>query len=181
MLDEHQRIAILELAKKGFGSRRIARALNLSRSAVRSVVESGTAPPPRIVRPEKAAEYHDAIVELHVRCKGNLVRVHEELEKKGAKLSYQALTAFCRRHEIGHTPKRPSGRYEFAPGEEMQHDTSPHQAQIGGRLRKVQIASLVMCYSRMLFVQIYPASPASSARSSSPTRLSTSAERRGDV
>lgn len=156
MLDEHQRIAILELAKKGFGTRRIARALEISRSAVRAVLESGEAPPPRLVRVEKADAHRDAIIELYVRCKGNLVRVHEELTKKGAELSYQALTAFCRRHEIGRAPKPPAGRYEFGPGVEMQHDTSSHEATIGGRARKVQIASLVLCYSRMTFVQLYP-------------------------
>jgi transposase len=156
MLDEHQRVAVIELAKKGFGTRRIARALGISRSAARDVIESGAASPPKIVRPEKAGEHQDAIVELHARCNGNLVRVHEELDKMGVKLSYQALTAFCRRHEIGHAPKLPAGRYEFAPGEEMQHDTSPHHATLGGRVRKVQIASLVMCYSRMTFIQLYP-------------------------
>ena len=30
-------------------------------------------------------------------CKGNLVRVHEELGRQGATLSYQSLTAYCRR------------------------------------------------------------------------------------
>jgi transposase len=156
MLDEHQRIAILELKKKGFGTRRIARALQISRSAVRDVLESGEAPPPKIVRSAKADTHKDAVLELYVRCDGNLVRVHEELQKSGVKLSYQALTGFCRRHEIGRAPKLPSGRYDFGPGVEMQHDTSPHQAMIGGRVRMVQIASLVLCYSRMTFIQLYP-------------------------
>jgi hypothetical protein len=38
----------------------------------------------------------------------------------------------------------------------MQHDTSPHDVMVGGRLRRAQTASLVLCYSRMLFFQIYP-------------------------
>jgi hypothetical protein len=38
----------------------------------------------------------------------------------------------------------------------MQHDTSPHYAQIGGILTPVQTASLVLCYSRMIFFQHYP-------------------------
>jgi hypothetical protein len=38
----------------------------------------------------------------------------------------------------------------------MQHDTSPHHAMIGGKLRPVQTASLVLCYSRMMFIQLYP-------------------------
>jgi hypothetical protein len=39
---------------------------------------------------------------------------------------------------------------------EMQHDTSPHFACIGGVMTPVQTASLVMCYSRMIYFQGYP-------------------------
>jgi len=74
----------------------------------------------------------------------------------GAELSYPALTAFCRRHGIGQAPPVASGQYHFAPGEEMQHDTSPHEVELAGRKRKVQTASAVLCYSRMLFFQCYP-------------------------
>jgi hypothetical protein len=84
------------------------------------------------------------------------VRVHEELLAGDAELSYPALTSFCRRHGIGYTPPEPVGQYAFAPGEELQHDTSPHELELGGRKRKVQTASAVLCYSRMLFFQCYP-------------------------
>lgn len=70
-------------------------------------------------------------------------------------MSYQALTGFCRRHGIGQAPIMPAGRYHFEPGEELQHDTSPHQVEIGGKKRKVQTASAVLCYSRMIFFQCY--------------------------
>jgi hypothetical protein len=84
------------------------------------------------------------------------VRVHEELKAGGAALSYQALTGFCRRQGIGQTPIVPAGQYHFEPGEEMQHDTSPHTVELGGRKYKAQTASAVLCYSRMLFFQINP-------------------------
>jgi len=84
------------------------------------------------------------------------VRVHEELLAGGAQLSYAALTAFCRRHGIGYQPPIAAGQYDFAPGEELQHDTSPHEIELSGRKRKVQTASAVLCYSRMLFFQCYP-------------------------
>ena len=71
-------------------------------------------------------------------------------------MSYPALTAFCRRQGIGQKPIVPSGRYQFEPGEELQHDTSPHEVTIAGKKRKAQTASGVLCYSRMLFFQIYP-------------------------
>jgi hypothetical protein len=67
------------------------------------------------------------------------------------------LTGFCRRHGIGYQPPAPAGQYDFSPGEEMQHDTSPHELTLAGRKRKVQTASAVLCYSRMLFFQCYPA------------------------
>jgi hypothetical protein len=38
----------------------------------------------------------------------------------------------------------------------LQHDTSPHRVELGGKKRKVQTASAVLCYSRMLFFQCYP-------------------------
>jgi len=85
------------------------------------------------------------------------VRVHEELAAGGATLSYPALTAFCRRHGIGQTPVVPAGRYHFEPGVELQHDTSPHREEIGGRKQLAQTASAVLCYSRLLYFQINPA------------------------
>ena len=83
------------------------------------------------------------------------MRVHEELLAGGAELSYPALTAFCRRHGIGQKPREAAGQYPFQPGEELQHDTSPHELELGGKKRKVQTASGVLCYSRMLFFQCY--------------------------
>jgi len=156
MLDQSTRAAILKLHEQGHSIRGIARAMNLSRGAVREVLRSGTEIVPTLVRAEKAAPYRDQILELYARCKGNLVRVHEELAASGAPFSYQALTAFCRRQGIGHEPKEPVGEYHFQPGQEMQHDTSPHRAEIGGQLRSVQTASLICCYSRMLFFQLFP-------------------------
>jgi transposase len=156
MLDQKQRSAILELRKQGHGIRAIARALRVSRSAVRKVLESGSEQVPHIARPQAGEPWRQEILAQYGLCKGNLVRVHEELVKKGAPISYQALTAFCRRHGIGFEPKRPSGRYHFEPGQEMQHDTSPHKAKVTGVLVKAQTASLVLCHSRMIFIQLYP-------------------------
>jgi transposase len=156
MLDQSTRAAMLKLRAQGHSIRGIARALKASRGAVRDVLRSATEQVPTLVRPEKATPYRDQILELYARCQGNLVRVHEELVASGAQLSYPALTAFCRRQGIGHEPKVPVGEYQFQPGQEMQHDTSPHRAEIGGRLRPVQTASLVLGFSRMLFFQFFP-------------------------
>ena len=149
MLTQAQRTTILELNTAGVSKREIARALGLSRISVRKVLQSKTSEVPEIERAEKAEPYRQRILDLLSSCKGNLVRVHEELLAGGAELSYPALTAFCRRHGIGQTPTMPAGRYEFEPGEEMQHDTSPHDVELGGRKRKVQTASAVLCSRSM--------------------------------
>lgn len=156
MLDEVTRSAILRLHAEGHGTRAIADVLGVSRGAVKTVLRVGHAAVPPLARVERAEPYRAQILELLASCKGNLVRVHEEIVRGGAALSYTALTAFCRRHEIGHAPIVPAGRYDHQPGEEMQHDTSPHVAKIAGKERRVQTASLVLCHCRMIFAQCYP-------------------------
>jgi transposase len=156
MLSQAQRTTILELHTQGVAKREIARMMAISRVAIRQVLRSNSTAVPELPRPEKAEPYRQQILELFDRCKGNLVRVHEELWAAGARLSYAAVTAFCRRHGIGYQPPVAAGQYEFAPGEEMQHDTSPHEIELADKKRKVQTASAVLCYSRMLFFQCYP-------------------------
>lgn len=156
MLDEDTRTAILRLHAEGHGSRKIARALGIARDSVRRIISCGSASVPPFVRAELAEPWREQILELHARYAGHLGRVHDALTELGAVISYPALTAFCRRHGIGSAPPPPAGRYLFAPGVEMQHDTSPHQARIGGHLTRVQTASLVLCYSRMICFQHYP-------------------------
>ena len=157
MLSQSQRTTILELHAQGVSNREIARVLNISRLSVRKVLRLNSPALPVLVRPEKAEAYRIQILELLASHKGNLVRVHEELVSRGADVSYPALTAFCRRHGIGQQPKVASGRYHFQPGEELQHDTSPHETEIAGKKRNIQTASAVLCYSRMVFFQCYPA------------------------
>jgi transposase len=156
MLEQSVRQAILELRRRGQSVRAIACALQVSRAAVRAVLRRGSAEVPRLTRPEKALEHREDILRLLRECAGSFTRVHEELTTAGLELSYPAFTAFCRRHGIGQVPKSPAGQYDFAPGQEMQHDTSPHDVPLGGPVRRVQTASLVLAYSRMLFFQFYP-------------------------
>lgn len=156
MLDQGNRTAILLLRRQGHSIRAIAKALHVCRDTVREVLRAGNPEVPECPRPEKAEAHREEILELLPKCKGNLVRVHERLLDQGAALSYQALTGFCRRHGIGSAPPSISGSYEFQPGEEMQHDTSPHRVRIGDRTLLAQDASLVLCHSRMLFHQYYP-------------------------
>ncbi len=156
MLSQQQRTTILELNAQQVSKREIARVLNVSRLTVRKVLRANSAAVPAILRPEKAEPYRQQVLELMQTCEGNLVRVREELAASGVSLSYSTLTGFCHRHGIGQPPVVAAGRYDFQPGEEMQHDTSPHEVHLGGQRRRVQTASAVLAYSHLLFFQIYP-------------------------
>ena len=102
MLSQAQRTTILELNAQQVSKREIARVLGISRIGVRKVLRSNSTTVPELQRPKKAEPYRQQILELFDQCKGNLVRVHEELVAGGAALSYAALTGFCRRHGIGY-------------------------------------------------------------------------------
>ena len=94
-MSQAQRTTILQLHAQQVGKREIARVLKISRAAVRQVLRSNSTTVPELPRPEKAEPHRQQILELFDQCKGNLVRVHEELLAGGAELSYAALTAFC--------------------------------------------------------------------------------------
>ena len=115
MLSQAQRATILQLHAQGVPKREIARLLQISRQSVRQVLTANSSAVPKIERKEMATPFRQQILELLPSCKGNLVRVHEELVASGATFSYQALTAFRRREGIGQTPVVPAGRYEFSP------------------------------------------------------------------
>ena len=130
--------------------------MGVSRNAVRRVLREGHSQVPKIVREESLSDHLERVRKLHQSCQGNLVRVTEELAAHDIVVAYSTLTAFCRRHDIGVVPKQPAGRYHFAPGEEMQHDTSPHVVTVADVRKKLDCASLVLCYSRRIYAQLYP-------------------------
>ena len=156
MLDADRRHAILTLSQQGHGVRTIARAVGVSRNAVRRVQESGSAAVNEAVHPEQLTCDLETIRDLYSHCRGNRVRVWEELTALGTTVPYTTLTGFMRRHGIGVAAKVRAGSYSFEPGEEMQHDTSPHDVEVGGKKRRLQCAALVLCHSRMLFARCYP-------------------------
>lgn len=156
MHDHDTRNAALLLAAKGHSARQIAKALQISRHAVSDILKAGTAEVPKTVRPSSLESHREALTELYRLCRGNQVRVHEVFgERCGVEVSYQTLTRFIRQAGIGKPPKPPVGEYAFGPGEEMQHDTSPHRVVLGGTERLLQCASVVLCFSRMMYVQVF--------------------------
>lgn len=88
-----------------------------------------------------------------------MVRVQEILQGKyDNTIPYSTLTRIVRELDLREDKKKHrAGTYQFGPGKEMQHDTSPHQVILGKKKVKAQCAGLVLGYSRKLFIQYYPA------------------------
>jgi transposase len=90
------------------------------------------------------------------RARGNGVRVQELLaSESGLNVPYSTLTRWIREAQLRDPPKR-SGEYHHGPGDEMQHDTSPHRVVLSERAVTAQCAALSLAYSRRLFFQYYP-------------------------
>jgi transposase len=133
--------------------RQISRTLKISRNAVKQVIKGI----PRAQRQSRYGDISSAVREAFTAVGGNVVRVQEILEEKGHKVPYSTLTRIVRDLELREDRKKRAGVYTFGPGEETQHDTSPHQVVMGDKKVKAQCAGLVLAYSRKLFVQYYPA------------------------
>lgn len=117
----------------------------------------------RILRPGPAPDDRDAapvplayLKSAFERAQGNVSRMGELLTAEyEIPVSYSTLTRWVRDAGLRAPPER-AGFYEFTPGEEMQHDTSPHRVTLGDTLVTAQCAGLVLAYSRRLFIQYYP-------------------------
>jgi transposase len=147
------RDAVRTLQTQGQSLREISRVLKLSRNTVR-----------RILRPASpAAEERQCLgvtlaylKSAFERAQGNVVRVQQLLAAEyDLAVSYSTLTRWVREAGLRSPPAR-AGEYTFGPGEEMQHDTSPHRVVLGEKTVTAQCAGLVLAYSRRLFVQYYP-------------------------
>ena len=159
MYQEPIKQTVQQLHLAGKSNRAISKILNMSRNTVKAIlaetaVDSAT--------DLSCKEGHDnAVIELIPQllksCRGNLVRVHEVLaEEYQQELAYSTLTYLVRKWQLREGATKRFGEYCFSPGDEMQHDTSPHKVVLDGKTVVAQCASLIFGFSRMVFVQYYP-------------------------
>jgi hypothetical protein len=78
------------------------------------------------------------------------------LAEHGISIGYSTLTRIARELGLREPEKKRAGVYTFGPGEEMQHDTSPHKVILAGKPMTAQCAGLILAYSRRLFIRYYP-------------------------
>ena len=148
------RASVLTLQKQGTGLREISRVLHLSRNTVRGILREandGQTPKPTMDEPTQ-----QRLAEVYARSKGNAVRMAQILgDEYDLHSPYSTLTRWVREAQLRQPPKR-AGEYHFEPGQEMQHDTSPHKVEVAGKSVTAQCAGLALAYSRRLFIWYYP-------------------------
>ncbi|MCB2021874.1 MAG: IS21 family transposase [Burkholderiaceae bacterium] len=144
--------SVRTLRAQGHSLHEISRLLRLSRNTVRRMLRERQAP---AAPPTPQAAVQQRLKAVYARAQGNAVRMAQILASEDdMELPYSTLTRWVRQAELRAAPKR-SGEYHFAPGQEMQHDTSPHRLTIGGKTLTAQCAALTLAYSRRLFVRYY--------------------------
>ena len=156
MIEPITETLVRELLKHGTSQRKIAKQLGIARNTVSKIVE-GNAIRPAPLKGTSHEQHLVKIRELFQLCEGNVVRIQEELAAVYAiDIPYQSLTWLVRKYKMRTPVSKRAGRYTFAPGEEMQHDTSPHKITIDGKKVTAQCAALTFAYSSKVFIQYYP-------------------------
>lgn len=155
MISQQTQQAIVEMHKRGVSIKKISAILKVDRKTVRKVIQGNH--PGQSSKSSQYARHLQTIKELYTRCKGNVVRVREILfEEHGIDIPYASLTWLVREEGLREPKRKQAGHYSFAPGEEMQHDTSSFKIVLGGKGISVECASLLLAYSRRLFIRFYP-------------------------
>ena len=153
------RNTVRTLQAQGHSLREISRILALSRNTVRRILRQ----PDRTVDRSGALRRGDA-GQVEGRLRAGPRQRGPRPGIAGRRRSRRALQHLDPLGQGGWrcaAPPRRAGEYDFAPGQEMQHDTSPHRvvfakAGTAGKIVTVQCAGLVLAYSRRLFIQYYP-------------------------
>ena len=156
MIPTPTRELIQRLAEQGMPLREMSRLLHLSRNTIRRLLRDPHPPAPPAPEPPCDADTLAQVRAAFTRCRGNVVRVQEVLAAEhGLPLPYSTLTRWVRVGGL-RAPVRRVGEYAFAPGEEMQHDTSPHRVPLAGKTVIAQCVALALACSRRLFFAYYP-------------------------
>jgi transposase len=87
-----------------------------------------------------------------------LIRIFEELRRRGYEGGYDAVRRYARRWSTarGRSAATAHVPLSFAPGEAYQFDWSHEIVLLGGVTVTVKVAHMRLCHSRMLFVRAYP-------------------------
>lgn len=151
---------IVHLHQSGMAKRAIARKLALNVKTVRRILaQQGHGPQEASSPPEhpegKLSPYLDIIAQK-VEQDLTGIRILRELRELGYTGGRTILLDHIRKlRGSSKAANRFFCRFETAPAEEAQVDWSPYRVSIGGRTVSVHCFSMILCYSRYLFIQFH--------------------------
>jgi transposase len=150
--------AMLRLYELGWGAKRIAAELGVSRNTVRRYLRQGGWAGYGSPRREGALGQHGAWVEERFkRHRGNAEVVRQELAGElGVEVSLRTVERACAplRREL-RAEALATVRFETAPGQQMQIDFGSRRLAIGGELCGVSIFVATLGYSRRCYVRAF--------------------------
>lgn len=99
----------------------------------------------------------DTLLEkLYKECDGYIQRIYERLsEEHKITIGYSTLSRLIRKKGIGVVNSNRSFQVPDLPGDEMQHDTTVYQIQLGSQKNKIVCSGLYLRYSRMRYIKFY--------------------------
>jgi transposase len=158
MLEPETVSAVLRLKGLGFGTRRIARALGISRNTVKRYLEAGGWSVYRQPRRRKLLDGHAAwLRERFERHRGNADVVRQELAaEKNIIVSLRTIERAVApyRRELA-AVARATVRFETAPGKQLQIDFGERLVEIAGSKVKAFLFVATLGYSRRLHVRAF--------------------------
>jgi len=155
-LSNEQKESIHKAFKETGTIRGTKRITGISRKSIRRELDRMTNPIPKVskgtVRKSKLDPYKAKIAYLVKEKDLSAVRVLEEINELGYDGGYSILKNYIRVIRPK-TKKRPRPPIDHPPGHEAQMDWSPHKVIIRGKEQVVHTGSIVLCYSRWLFMR----------------------------
>ena len=159
MQDPEDVAVILQLHKKGWGSKRIARELGISKNTVKRYLRAGGYMPYGGPggREKKLDGFEDWVKEQFHRHRGNADVVRQELEK------VHSLRVSLRTVERAVSDERQqleaetvaTVRFETPPGKQLQGDFGQTSVEIAGEKTKIFLCVVTLGYSRRLYVELF--------------------------
>jgi transposase len=153
--------------KNGESIHSIAKKYRMSRNTVRKIARSGQTEFSYSQREkqssalssyvERLKEIMEQEIELPSKGRRTAKKIYEQLQREGYERGYDAVRRYIKGWKEEHRSKKNAFvPLMFGKGEAFQFDWSEETVELGGRLRKVNIAQVRLCYSRMPFCMAFP-------------------------
>ncbi len=150
--------AMLRLWSLGWGAKRIAKELRVSRNTVKRYIESGGWSAYRKPRRPKVLDGHEAwLAERMRRHRGNADVVRQDLARDlGVEVSLRTVErAVAPLRQDLRAQARATVRFETPPGRQLQIDFGETRVEIGGESVRVYLFVATLGWSRRCYVQAF--------------------------